>query len=334
MIESLKKRVLEGESLDEAEVLSLAAVSPKEALYQAAGEITRHFVSPRFDTCSIVNARSGRCSENCKWCAQSAHYATGISIHGIVSADECLEQARYNEAKGVHRFSLVTSGRSVSGKALEKVCDIYRTVGGQTGMYLCASLGLLTREELQQLYDSGVRRYHCNLETAPSFFSSLCTTHTIDEKLQTIRWAKEIGFEVCSGGIIGMGETLEQRIELAFKLREVTPHSIPINILQPIPGTPLADVPPLSDEEILTTIALFRFVHPKVELRFAGGRARLSHEVLRRAMEIGINSAVVGDLLTTVGTGIDEDRQLSEEAGYVASPAGCRQPSTGKGGKK
>ena len=322
MIELLTKKVLDGGSLDEEEALLLAKVSQKEELYQAAAEITRRFGCRRFDTCSIINARSGHCSENCKWCAQSAHYATGIATHDIVSEAEGLKQARYNEAKGVHRFSLVTSGRSVKGKALQQVCDIYRAVGGQTGMYLCASLGLLTREELQQLYDSGVRRYHCNLETAPSFFSSLCTTHTIDEKLQTIRWAEEIGFEVCSGGIIGMGETLEQRIELAFTLRQVAPHSIPINILQPIPGTPLADVPPLSDDDILTTIALFRFIHPRVELRFAGGRARLSRDVLRRALEIGINSAVVGDLLTTVGTRIDEDRQLSREAGYTEAAGG------------
>lgn len=315
-INKLKRKILEGGELSENEAFLLAASPEKEELYKAAGEITRHFGSLSFDTCSIVNARSGKCSENCKWCAQSGHYHTTVGVYGLISEKECLEQATYNEGKGVKRFSLVTSGRSVTGAALDKVCDIYRSVGRETGLYLCASLGLLTREELEKLYASGVRRYHCNLETAPSYFSSLCTTHTIDEKIQTIRWAKEIGFEVCSGGIIGMGETPDQRIELAFKLREVEPHSIPINILQPIKGTPLEKTEPLTDEEILTTVALFRFIHPRTQLRFAGGRARLSKDMQLKALAIGVNSAVVGDLLTTIGSKIDEDKCLIRQSGY------------------
>lgn len=315
-VEELKQRVLAGGEVTEAEALWLAELPDKEILYQAAGEITRHFGKPAFNPCSIINARAGRCSENCKWCAQSGHYHTDSDVHGIVSAGQVLSQARYDEAKGVKRFCQVTSGRAVKGEALKKICDNYRELRKQTNLFLCGSLGLLDKEELQQLWDAGMRRYHCNLETAPSYFGEVCTTHTIDEKIQTLKWAREIGFELCSGGIIGMGETLEQRIELAVKLREVRPDSIPINILSPIKGTPLADTPPISDEEILVTVALFRFLHPKAELRFAGGRGRLSREVQLKALNIGINAAVVGDLLTTVGSKIDEDRRLAEEAGY------------------
>jgi adenosylmethionine-8-amino-7-oxononanoate aminotransferase/biotin synthase len=315
-VEELKQRVLQGGSISYDEAIALADIDNKEELYAAAGEITRHFGKPAFNPCSIINARAGKCSENCKWCAQSGHYHTDSDVHGIVSAEKVLCQAKYDEAKGVKRFCQVTSGRAVKGEALKKVCDNYRELRKNTNLFLCGSLGLLNKEDLQQLWDAGMRRYHCNLESAPSYFGELCTTHTIDEKIQTLRWAREVGFELCSGGIIGMGETREQRIELGIKLLDVMPDSIPINILQPIKGTPLADTPPISDEEILITVAIFRFIHPKAELRFAGGRVRLSHDVKLKALQIGINSAVVGDMLTTVGSRIDDDRALAAEAGY------------------
>lgn len=318
-IEELKNNVLDGGEISHEEAILLSETDDREALFDAAGEITRHFGKPTFNPCSIINARAGKCSENCIWCAQSGHYHTDSDVHGIVPAAKAVFQARYDERKGVKRFCQVTSGRSVKGEALKKICDNYRELRKNTNLFLCGSLGILNREELQQLWDAGMRRYHCNLETAPSYFGEVCTTHTIDEKIQTLKWAKDIGFELCSGGIIGMGESRLQRVELAFKLREVNPDSIPINILCPIPGTPLADTPPISDEEILLTVALFRFIHPKAELRFAGGRGRLSHEVQLKALKIGINAAVVGDLLTTVGSKIDDDRKLASEAGYAQS---------------
>lgn len=317
LIDSLKDKVISGQQVSFQEALQLAETTDRDALYEAAADITRHFGKPEFNPCSIINARAGKCSENCKWCAQSGHYHTDSDVHGIIETEKALEEAKYNEKRGVKRFSLVTSGRAVKGEALKKVVDTYKTLRKETGMDLCGSLGLLNKDELQQLWDAGMRMYHCNLETAPSYFDKLCTTHTIEDKIKTLKAAREIGYKLCSGGIIGMGETREQRIELAEKLREVSPDSIPINILSPIKGTPLENTPLIDEDEILLTIAIYRFMHPKTELRFAGGRKRLSRETQLKALHIGINSAVVGDLLTTIGSVIDEDNELAQEAGYT-----------------
>lgn len=318
-VEDCAARILGGGSLDENTLYELAGVESPEAiavLVERAAEITRRFCSRKFDTCSIVNARSGRCSENCKWCAQSAHFDTGCATYAIVDRDEALHVARYNAERGVGRFSMVASGRAVRGEALEGICSILEYVGSHDGIATCASLGLLGEDELRRLRATGAVRYHCNLETAPSYFGKLCTTHTIGDKLATIDTARRLGFEICSGGIIGMGETRRQRMELAVTLRRAMPVSIPINVLCPIPGTPLADQPLISEDEILLTVALFRFAHPTVQLRFAGGRARMSREGLLKAFRIGINGAIVGDLLTTIGSTIADDRQLVDEAGY------------------
>lgn len=318
LVASLLERVLGGADITETESYALAGIADLDAiaaLHNAAAEVTARFSPRKFDSCSIVNARSGHCSENCKWCAQSAHYETGCKEYAIVDRDECAAAIDACCRHGIGRLSLVASGRSTRGKALDAIAAALSEAGSR-GLHTCASLGLLGREELSCLYAAGVRRYHCNLETAPSFFPTLCTTHTVDDKLATIRMARELGFEVCSGGIIGMGESMRQRVELALTLRSVSPASIPVNILCPIPGTPLENVAPLSEDEILTTIAIFRMVHPRVQLRFAGGRHHLGREAQKRAMRIGINGAIVGDLLTTVGSTVAEDKTLCAEAGY------------------
>lgn len=315
MITQLKEKVLAGGKIGFEEAHCLSQAEPKEALYRAAGEIRDGKCGRHFDTCSIINARSGRCSENCRWCAQSALFKTQVEEYELIDETTCVESALKNAEYGVGKFSFVTSGKALSDKNIDKICEYARRICRETSLALCASMGLLTRAQLLRLKEAGIHRYHCNLETSPRFFPHLCTTHTTADKIATIRAAQDVGMEVCSGGIIGMGETLEDRIELALTLRELNVKSIPLNILNPIAGTPLENAAPLSDEEVLTTIALFRFINPDAYLRFAGGRLLIRH-IEKKAMETGINAAIVGDMLTTLGSQVAEDMEKVKEMGF------------------
>lgn len=316
MIERLTQLVIEGGKIDREQATALSRCTDKEALYKAAHQITQHFMGDKFDTCSIINAKSGNCSENCQWCAQSGHYPTEVTLYPLLPATECIRHAVHNRRQGIGRFALVTSGKRLSDAEIRMLSQNVREIKQASDIKCCASLGLLNREQLKELRASGVENYHCNIETAPSYFPTLCTTHTIEQKLDTLRLAREEGFRICSGGIIGMGETMEQRIEMALLLQKEQVRSIPLNLLQPIPGTPLAGTPRLSDEEVLTTIALFRFINPDAYLRFSGGRSLLSPETQRKALYTGINAAIIGDLLTTIGSRVEEDKALFIEAGY------------------
>jgi len=313
--ETIYNRIITGGKIDFAEALSLAVNADREKLYELANRLREHYLGKYVETCSIMNAKSGLCSEDCKWCAQSARYNTGVETYGYVSARAAYAEAKRAADNKVARFSLVTSGRTVSDADVERLANAFRGMGEIGGIELCGSFGLLSKKQLQTLKDAGLTRYHCNLESAPSFFPKLCGTHTIADKLATISAARELGIEVCCGGIIGMGETLEQRVEMAFAIGETGAVSIPLNVLQPIKGTPLENSTPLSADEILTAFAIFRIVNPKAHIRFAGGRSAFK-DVQDVALMAGASAMLVGDMLTTVGSNIKEDYEMLSKLGY------------------
>lgn len=309
------ERIRSGINLDFDQALQIASEHEPTALYDAADRLRKEMHGDHFDLCSIINARSGKCSENCKFCAQSSRYQTEIETYDIISYEEVRRQGLENEALGVVRYSLVTAGREVSEEDIESFAAMYGQLGHESDLYFCASMGFLTREKADMLVAAGVKRYHCNLETCRSFFPQICSTHSWEEKVRTIEIAREAGMDICSGGIIGLGESFAQRLELAFELRELEILSIPINILTPIPGTPLGEVKRLSLGEVLTCIAMFRLINPRAVVRLAGGRAQLGDQQYR-CFQAGANGAIVGNYLTTAGNSINEDLQMIEKLGF------------------
>ena len=303
--------------IDREDVLALLKPERRVDLREMAHEMTERCVEKRFDFCSIINARSGRCSENCKWCAQSAHWKTGCETYGWVGTDACVKAAQEAAANGADRIGIVTSGRCLSPEDVDNVCAALREmrkVVPEIG--LCASLGLLSENDLIKLKDAGLQRVHCNIEAAPSLFPSLCTTHTTADNLATIHAAKRLGFQICCGGIIGMGETDEQLVEFAFALKEIAPDSIPVNVLHPIEGTPLYERGVLDPERVVDSVAVLRLVNPSTPLRFAGGRRDMSDETAAKCIYVGMSAGIAGPLLTTPGADFDDDRELAVRAGF------------------
>lgn len=314
-IQQVISSVLNGTHIDRETALKLASEKDRESLWNAADQVRSHFHGSRFSLCSIINAKSGRCSEDCRFCSQSARHHTSIEEYDVVDSSDALEIAEENNRYGVHRLSLVTSGRSPSIQLLDRLAVLYGKIDSSTSLNLCGSMGLLTPKKAAQLKKMGVVRYHCNLETNRSFFRKVCTTHTWEEKVETLRIARVAGMSLCSGGIIGMGETMADRIDLALELRELAVDSIPLNILTPIAGTPLGELEPLQTGEILTTIALFRLIYPEVVIRIAGGRQQMGKDQYR-CFTSGANGAMVGNYLTTIGSSIEEDLQAFREMGF------------------
>lgn len=312
IINLLEKKINGGEAINFEEAIELSQINDSESLQQlfkAADRIRDKFNGEVVDLCSIMNAKSGRCSEDCKFCAQSAHYKTNVEEYDLVNLDEVLSQAKENEECGVNRFSLVTSGRGVNEREFEKVIKIYDEVRKEVNINLCASLGILDYDKFIKLKEVGITMYHHNLETSKEYYEKICSTHSYEERIDTIKYAKEAGLKVCSGGIIGMGESMEDRIKLAFKVRELGVTSIPVNVLNPIKGTPLENEKRLSQDEILKTIAVFRFINPTAHIRLAGGR-NLIDDYGKKCFEVGANASISGNYLTTSGNKIKDDIEM------------------------
>ena len=315
VITDLEQKLYEGHLLQKEEALSLLPV-PLEELCEAANRVREHFCGSLFDICSIINGKSGRCSENCKYCAQSAHYHTDIEEYSLLESDTIVTQAVSNAKRGVLRYSIVTSGRALNDSEIDSLCASIQKIKAACPIEVCISAGLLDTPKYKRLAMTGASRVHNNLEASGRFFPNICTTHTVHDKIAAIQSAQAAGMHVCSGGIIGMGETFEDRIDLALTLRSLQIRSVPVNVLNPIPGTPLEQRRPLDYSEIRRTVAIFRFLLPKAAIRLAGGRG-LMPDKGKACFLSGANAAISGDMLTTSGITIETDLALIQECGFT-----------------
>lgn len=294
----LAREIIEGRRIKREDDLSIFLDCDLEEMCQGADRIRAHFIGDKVDLCSIINGRSGRCPEDCKYCAQSAHNHTDCEVYDFLPEEQIVEACKLNEREGVHRFSIVTAGKALTGEEFDKAIHAYETMNQECEIELCASMGFLSRQQLQRLKEAGVNSYHHNIETSKRNFPNICTTHTYEQKIETLKLVKEVGLYACSGGIIGMGETWEDRLDMAISLSEVGVDSIPLNALMPIKGTPLEKQPVLTEEEILRTIAFFRYINPEADIRLAAGRALLTEDG-KKAFQAGASATITGNMLTT-----------------------------------
>jgi biotin synthase len=293
------------------------AVEPDNAieLIMCANTIRQAFKGDSVFTCSIINAKSGSCSQDCAFCAQSAFHNTGVRQYPMLSAKELIDSAREMHQAGATKYSFVTSGLAPDDKGLETIKTATRTILQETDLGVCASLGMLTPEKADKLKAGGVTTYHHNLETARSHFDKICTTHTYDTDIETVKTARAAGFRVCSGGILGLGESWNQRVELAFTLKELAVDCIPLNFLNPIPGTRLEHQPLMTPMDALKSIALFRMINPTKDITICGGREVTLKDYQSWIFLAGANGFIVGNYLTTGGRSADLDIQMIHDMG-------------------
>lgn len=319
LIDTLNHKAMKGSGISASEALEIfieGAGSPYR-IFAAASQIREQFKGKNIILCGITNAKSGRCSEDCKFCAQSSHYSTDVPSYTLKPAKQMISEAARAKKDGAQFFGIVTSGKTVKTKKEWK--EIFKAIEGMNkiGIFPCASLGMITPDRAHELKDAGLYRYHHNLETARSFFKNICTTHDYEENIETIRVAKEAGLSVCAGTLIGMGESVRHRIELAATLRNLNVDSIPVNILNPIKGTPLDHLRPLPPMEILMTIAVFRFMLPDKDIRLCGGKEKNLRQLLPLGIIAGANSLMTGNYLTTTGRDSRLDHEMIIDLGLA-----------------
>lgn len=312
----LADEIINGKRLKKGDDLDFFKTCDLSLLCRGADKIREHFQGDKIDLCSIINGRSGRCPEDCKYCAQSAHHHTECEVYDFLPIEKIVEACALNEREGVDRFSIVTAGKALDGEEFDLAIKAYEKMRKEhPDIELCASMGFLSLEQFELLKKAGVTSYHHNIETSRRHFPNICTTHTYDQKLATLKLVKEAGLNVCSGGIIGMGEDFDDRIDMALDLYEAGADSIPINALMPIKGTPLEDYPRLTEDEILRTIAIFKYINPTADIRLAAGRALLTEDG-KRAFEGGASATITGNMLTTVACAtIRSDKDMIRSMG-------------------
>ena len=313
-IDEITQRVLQGGEMTVAEGCWMISLDHDYVSWMMAGadRLRKTFRGNQIEICAISNVRSGNCSENCSFCAQSGHYKTAAPVYNYISEKELSEQAKRARSWGVSDFGVVSKGWGVrSDKERNQLRAYFSTLKEQTDIGRCASLGVLDQGSADELKGMGMENYHHNLECAESFFDQVCSTHTYQENIDTIVNAREAGLRVCSGGILGMGESLEQRVELAATLRKIGVESVPLNFLSPQQGTPMQDRTPMAPLDILQAIAVFRYMLPKAEIRIAGGRQFLG-DMQSMIFMAGASGVMIGDYLTTKGRSVDDDLRMIE----------------------
>ena len=320
MIDRLEKKVISGGDVSCEEAGYISSISGEGVfdLFAAANRIRARFRGSTIDICAIVNAKSGACPEDCAYCSQSARSSSDTPVFPLVDKRVVLEKAAEAKQGGAARFCIVTSGRKASGTDIPKIAEMISEVRA-SGLLPCATLGLLGKEELFLLREAGLERFHHNLETSERFFSEICTTHTYREKIQTIAAAKSVGLSLCSGGIFGLGETWEDRIDMGMALREIVPDSVPLNFLIPIRGSRLGWRNQLRPIEALKIISLFRFLLPDKEIRVCGGRMQTLGEFNSFIFFAGADGVLSGNYLTTSGRSFEDDVRLIGEQGLEIS---------------
>lgn len=316
MLKSIEEKVLDGSKISREEAFFISSLSRKDIfdLLSSANRIREHFRGNTVDLCAIINAKSGACPEDCSYCAQSAKSSAEIKTFRLVEKETILQKAQEAKEGGARRFCIVTSGKRASATELKKIVDMVSAVR-KLGLLPCATLGLLSGEDLLQLKDAGLERYHNNLETSERFFSEICTTHTYQDKLETIREVKSSGLSLCSGGIFGIGETWEDRVDMAFALSEIGPDSVPVNFLTPVKGTRLGVQKLLDPFDALKIISLYRFILPDKEIRVCGGRIQTLGEFNSFIFPAGADGLLTGNYLTTLGRNFEDDMKLINQYG-------------------